>query len=80
MAICIAFDELEGPKTRKKYTGNSGTNQPQAFTYLHPFGLYFNYRHQNGNINNRINVSIYLKSKSVNMLWIDHDFDWYIAM
>ena len=53
MAIWMTLEELDGAKTRRDFADSSGTKQTKLFTYRQPFGLYFKYRHQVDNHNNR---------------------------
>ena len=61
MVSWMTLDELEGARKRRYFIDISGTKETKKFTYRHPFGIYFIYRHQVNNHNNQIHVTISLE-------------------
>ena len=53
MESWMTLDELEGANTRIYFIDSSGTKYMKHFTYWKQFGLYFRYRHQVDEHNNR---------------------------
>ena len=56
MANWMALIELEGARTRRNFTDNSGTKETKKFAYRQIFGIPFRYRHQVDDHNNQIHA------------------------
>ena len=76
----MTLDELEGASTRRDFIDSSGTKETKQFTYKHPLGLHFRYRHQVDDHNNNIYVPISLYRTWVNKFWPDCNFFWYLTV
>ena len=78
MVSWMKFYELEGAKKRRDFIDSSGTKDTKKFTYHHPFGIQFRYRHQVEDLNNSIHAKNYLESTWTTKFWPDSNFFWYI--
>ena len=53
MSTWMTLEELDGADTRREYKGRDGESLARIFNYCQPFVLYFRYRHQVHDHNNR---------------------------
>ena len=78
MASWMTLDELEGASPRRYFIYSGGMKYRNQFTYRQPFGIYFRYRHQVDDHNNRMHVPIPLERTWAIKFWPDHNFAWYL--
>ena len=80
MASWMTLDELEGVRSRQYFIDRNGTKETNQFTYQHPFGINFRYRHQVDDHNNCRHAHIFLVSTWVTKFWPGNKFAWYLAV
>ena len=76
----MTLDKLEGTKKRRYFTGISGMNQTELFTYQQQFGIHFKYRHQVYDQKIRRHTSTYLDKTWATKLWKYCKIPWYISV
>ena len=80
MATWTTLEELRGADTRQEYKGRYGQSLARLFKCHQPFGLYFRYRHEVDDHNNRRNVPISIERTWATKFWPDRNSAWYLAV
>ena len=80
MATWMTLEELDGADTRREYKGPDGDSLVRIFTYCHPFGLHFCYRHQLDDHNNIRHAPISIERTWATKFWPNRNFAWYLAV
>ena len=80
MATWMTLEELYGVDNRREYKGRDGQSLARQFNYQQPFGLYFCYRQQVDDHNNRRHAPISIERIWATKFWTDRNFAWYLAV
>ena len=80
MATWMTLEELDGADTRREYKGWDGESLARLFKYCQPFGLNFQYSHQEYNHNNQRDAPISIERTWAIKFWPDKNFAWYLAV
>ena len=65
MVIWMKLDDLEGARTSIYFIESYGMKEKKSFTHRQTFGIYFRYRHQVDNQNNRRHAKISFRDDQI---------------